>query len=77
VQNPRSNRNNRVGYPAGLGASSRVALGTDGFPADMTAEEAVLFEEAQAHGEDASRVAERLSAGPLLGLRKPGQNQRA
>jgi cytosine/adenosine deaminase-related metal-dependent hydrolase len=38
VQNPRSNRANHVGYPHNLIASSRVALGTDGFPSDMTAE---------------------------------------
>jgi cytosine/adenosine deaminase-related metal-dependent hydrolase len=35
VQNPRSNRANRVGYPGWLAASGRVALGTDGFPSDM------------------------------------------
>ncbi|HEV2722439.1 MAG TPA: amidohydrolase family protein [Thermoanaerobaculia bacterium] len=38
VQNPRSNRANGVGEPKNLAASSRVALGTDGFPSDMTAE---------------------------------------
>jgi cytosine/adenosine deaminase-related metal-dependent hydrolase len=38
VQNPRSNRANGVGEPQNLAASSRVALGTDGFPSDMTAE---------------------------------------
>jgi len=38
VQNPRSNRANGVGEPRNLAASSRVALGTDGFPSDMTAE---------------------------------------
>ncbi len=46
VQNPRSNANNNVGYPMGLVASSRVALGTDGFPADMEAEYRALREEA-------------------------------
>ena len=35
VQNPRSNRGNQVGYPAALAASTRVALGTDGYPANM------------------------------------------
>ncbi len=35
VQNPRSNIGNRVGYPGALGASGRVALGTDGYPAEM------------------------------------------
>jgi cytosine/adenosine deaminase-related metal-dependent hydrolase len=38
VQNPRSNRGNRVGYPRALVASSRVALGTDGYPSDLRAE---------------------------------------
>jgi cytosine/adenosine deaminase-related metal-dependent hydrolase len=38
VQNPRSNRANGVGEPQNLAASPRVALGTDGFPSDMTAE---------------------------------------
>lgn len=42
VHNPRSNANNRVGFARSLAASSRVALGTDGFPADMRAELAAL-----------------------------------
>jgi cytosine/adenosine deaminase-related metal-dependent hydrolase len=42
VQNPRSNENNGVGYPGTLWASSRVALGTDGYPSDMVAEFAEL-----------------------------------
>lgn len=66
VQNPRSNRGNRVGYPQALGASSRVALGTDGYPSDMGAEEAVLFQEARGHGEDLLRVAERGPAGRMM-----------
>jgi cytosine/adenosine deaminase-related metal-dependent hydrolase len=49
VQNPRSNAGNRVGYPRALVASRRVALGTDGYAADMRAERAALVEEAQAH----------------------------
>jgi cytosine/adenosine deaminase-related metal-dependent hydrolase len=43
VHNPRSNEGNRVGYAANLGASRWVALGTDGWPADMAAEEAALI----------------------------------
>jgi cytosine/adenosine deaminase-related metal-dependent hydrolase len=35
VQNPRSNRQNQVGYPHGLGVAARVALGTDGFASNM------------------------------------------
>lgn len=42
VQNPRSNLANRVGYPAALPAARRVALGTDGFPSDLSAEAEVL-----------------------------------
>jgi cytosine/adenosine deaminase-related metal-dependent hydrolase len=38
VQNPRSNLGNRVGYPRGLTASRRVALGTDGYHSVMDAE---------------------------------------
>jgi cytosine/adenosine deaminase-related metal-dependent hydrolase len=66
VQNPRSNRTNGVGYPAALVASRRVALGTDGFPARMHEEEAALFEEAAAHGDDSSAARHRLPAGRTL-----------
>ncbi|RME22332.1 MAG: amidohydrolase, partial [Deltaproteobacteria bacterium] len=40
IHNPRSNEGNRVGFATALDASTRVALGTDGWPADMPAEEA-------------------------------------
>lgn len=66
VQNPRSNRNNAVGYPSRLDESRRVALGTDGYPADMRAEAAVLFEEAARRGEAESVVARRLKGGAVL-----------
>lgn len=66
VQNPRSNRNNSVGYPPGLRASARVALGTDGFVSDMRAEAAALGEEAAAHGENADVVASRSQGGYAL-----------
>ncbi len=66
VQNPRSNRHNGVGYPYALGASRRVAVGTDGFVSDMREEWAALAAEATAHGEDAGVAAERASAGPRL-----------
>ena len=66
VQNPRSNRSNGVGYPAALGESSKVALGTDGFPADMVDEAEVLILEAARAGEDVSRAAGRLRAGHEL-----------
>lgn len=60
VQNPRSNRGNRVGYPPALGMSDRVALGTDGYPARMRDEAAVLESEARAHGEDPTHLPRRL-----------------
>ncbi|HSM52078.1 MAG TPA: amidohydrolase family protein, partial [Thermoanaerobaculia bacterium] len=63
VQNPRSNRGNRVGYPAALAASGRVALGTDGYPSRMEEEVAALRAEATAHGEQRDAVERRVSAG--------------
>lgn len=51
VQNPRSNEGNRVGYPHALGASRRVAVGTDGYPADMEIEHAALARIAAVHRE--------------------------
>jgi cytosine/adenosine deaminase-related metal-dependent hydrolase len=50
VQNPRSNEGNRVGYASSLWVSGKVALGTDGWEADMPKEFAAL---------------ERLSAGSV------------
>jgi len=50
VQNPRSNEGNRVGYAGSLWVSGKVALGTDGWEADMPKEFAAL---------------ERLSAGSV------------
>jgi len=68
VQNPRSNRGNRVGYPAGLAASGHVALGTDGYPSDMNAELAALREIAAEHEPRATPAAleARLAAGSEL-----------
>ncbi|HEY3383213.1 MAG TPA: amidohydrolase family protein [Vicinamibacterales bacterium] len=63
VQNPRSNRNNRVGYPAAIRSASRVALGTDGFPSDMREEAAALTETAVDHGEQLGAFEGRLDAG--------------
>lgn len=63
VHNPRSNHANAVGYAHGLRHSTHVALGTDGFPADMAQEKAALRQ----HGppdSDADLVADqRLQAG--------------
>ncbi|MGO9740901.1 MAG: amidohydrolase family protein [Roseiarcus sp.] len=64
VHNPRSNEGNRVGYASALSAATRVALGTDGWEADMAAEEAALRRLATAHGDAAA--AGRLAAGHAL-----------
>jgi cytosine/adenosine deaminase-related metal-dependent hydrolase len=72
VQNPRSNRGNRVGYPRHLGQSPRVALGTDGYPSDLAEEGRVLMEEAVRHGEPAAAAAGRAAAGHELVARRFG-----
>ncbi|SFM73896.1 Cytosine/adenosine deaminase [Pleomorphomonas diazotrophica] len=64
VQNPRSNEGNRVGYAVNLRHSDKVALGCDGWNADMAVEEAALFRLAETHGDD--RGATRLEAGQRL-----------
>ncbi len=76
VQNPRSNRQNGVGYPGGLAAGARVALGTDGFASNMRDEERALLESSAEAGESFGVVAGRLSAGwrmaeERLGVTRP------
>ena len=67
VQNPRSNEGNRVGYASSLRASRRVALGTDGWPADMPTEFAALKRLAAASPqEDIDAAARRLETGHAL-----------
>jgi cytosine/adenosine deaminase-related metal-dependent hydrolase len=66
VQNPRSNRGNRVGYPVALRASARVALGTDGYPSDPEVEGDALFEGASLLGDDGGAAARRPQAGHAL-----------
>ncbi|MBI3203132.1 MAG: amidohydrolase family protein [Myxococcales bacterium] len=68
VQNPRSNAGNRVGYARALDASTRVALGTDGYPADMRIERAALREESERAGHPLSddTVAARVRGGHAL-----------
>jgi cytosine/adenosine deaminase-related metal-dependent hydrolase len=66
VQNPRSNRANRVGYPGAIGASAHVALGTDGFLSDMQQEAAALRVDANAHGEAPDVAERRMHAGGEL-----------
>lgn len=72
VQNPRSNRNNRVGYPAALGESARVALGTDGFVSDLDQETAALRVDAQAHGEPPDVATSRAIRGEALAAERFG-----
>ena len=61
---PRSNEGNRVGYADALSAASRVALGTDGWDADMADEQATLLRLATACGE--TSAGGRLAAGHAL-----------
>jgi cytosine/adenosine deaminase-related metal-dependent hydrolase len=51
VHNPRSNEGNRVGYASNLGCGDRVALGCDGWDADMTTEDQALSRLAATHGD--------------------------
>lgn len=74
VQNPRSNAGNRVGYPRGLTASRRVALGTDGYPSVMDAEVEAFAPGGAgygaAEGEPPEALRGRLEAGwPLIAER--------
>ena len=66
VQNPRSNRGNRVGYPAALRESRHVALGSDGYPSDMVTEQVALLEDAPGHGDSAEAAVCRAVAGHAL-----------
>ncbi len=63
VQNPRSNKNNGVGYPHALAHSQRVTLGTDGYPARMHEEVDALLDEAPFQGDRPATVARRIEAG--------------
>ncbi len=64
VHNPRSNEGNKVGYASALRHGRRVALGTDGWDADMAAEEAALARLAAAHHDPGASG--RLAAGHAL-----------
>lgn len=67
VQNPRSNLGNRVGYPAGLRRLQRVALGTDGYIADMDKEVHCAQEQGAAFGEPPALALRRLQRSRSLG----------
>jgi cytosine/adenosine deaminase-related metal-dependent hydrolase len=64
VHNPRSNEGNRVGYARMLSHSTRVALGTDGWNADMAEEEIALARLAGQNGD--AGFSGRLAAGHRL-----------
>jgi len=66
VQNPRSNRGNAVGYPSALAASPLVALGTDGYPARLEDEVAVLRQVARENGDAPVAVERRIADGHRL-----------
>lgn len=66
VQNPRSNRGNKVGYPRALAESTLVALGTDGYDADMKLEAQTLVELATEAGDPMSAVDMRADASAVL-----------
>jgi cytosine/adenosine deaminase-related metal-dependent hydrolase len=81
VQNPRSNEGNGVGYPHALWASARVALGTDGYPADMRVEREALERLARAHPDrergGAAAATRRLEAGAELAAERFGGGKQA
>jgi cytosine/adenosine deaminase-related metal-dependent hydrolase len=66
VQNPRSNEFNRVGYAQTLKRSSHVALGTDGWAADMQVERDALLRLGRAHGDEDLVLTRRAQSGPAL-----------
>ncbi len=78
VQNPRSNEGNRVGYPAALWASTRVALGTDGWSPDMHAEFEALERLAGTHRDveraDGDALRGRLTGGERLAALRFGDS---
>jgi cytosine/adenosine deaminase-related metal-dependent hydrolase len=74
VQNPRSNRGNRVGYPAALRESQHVALGSDGYASDMGAEQLALLEDAPGHGDSIDAASQRAAASHALLAERFGGN---
>jgi len=74
VQNPRSNRGNRVGYAGSLRASQHVALGTDGWASELAAEREALMDEATKHGDDMAAATMRPDAGHELLAERFGGN---
>jgi cytosine/adenosine deaminase-related metal-dependent hydrolase len=60
MQNPRSNEGNAVGYAGVLAAGKAVAIGTDGYPADMLAEVEALRRLAGDNNDDMPKVENRI-----------------
>jgi cytosine/adenosine deaminase-related metal-dependent hydrolase len=77
VQNPRSNRQNQVGYPLGLSVADRVALGTDGFASNMADEARAAAEASAEAGEAFGVVVGRLAAGWRLAEERLGLSRQA
>ena len=73
VQNPRSNEGNQVGYAASLRASDRVALGTDGWPADMPVELEALRRLGAPHGDHDGLCLLRAQRGRRLAAQHLGE----
>ena len=73
VHNPRSNEGNKVGYAANLRASDRVALGTDGWPADMPVELDALRRLGAPHGDHEGLCLLRAQRGVRLASELLGQ----
>lgn len=74
VHNPRSNEGNRVGYAKNLSQSAKVALGTDGWNADMAEEEQALTRLAGLNHD--TGIAGRLAAGHRLVAERFGTDPR-
>ncbi|MEI7761624.1 MAG: amidohydrolase family protein [Comamonadaceae bacterium] len=66
VQNTRSNRGNWVGYPTALQESRHVALGSDGYPSDMVAEQVALLEDVPRYGDSMDAAVQRAVASHAL-----------
>ena len=64
--NPRSNQNNDVGFASSLDATDKVALGTDGFPAEMYEELAAGTALLEEHDQPAELGPRRLDNGRAL-----------
>lgn len=74
VHNPRSNEGNAVGWSRSLSATDRVALGTDGYPANMWAELDSLMRIAgvEEPGADEAGLLRRLDSGARLAAERFG-----